>query len=84
MRKTIIITGANRGIGRACVKAFAEHSYDIWACARKPSEAFEADMAEETPGAGPANNPERKAGCGRAAQLRRDSIQRAVYHDPDG
>lgn len=47
MRKTVIITGANRGIGRTCVKAFAEHGYDIWACARKPSEAFEADMAEE-------------------------------------
>ena len=44
MRKTIIITGANRGIGRACVKAFAECGYDIWACARKPSESFEEDM----------------------------------------
>ena len=48
MRKTIIITGANRGIGRASVKAFAERDYDIWACARKPGEAFEADMAEES------------------------------------
>lgn len=47
MRKTIIITGSNRGIGRASVKAFAEQGYDIWACARKPSQAFEADMAEE-------------------------------------
>ena len=57
MRKTIIITGANRGIGRACVKAFAEHSYDIWACARKPSEAFEADMAEETARTGASITP---------------------------
>lgn len=48
MRKTIIITGANRGIGRASVKAFSERGYDIWACARKPSEAFETDMAEES------------------------------------
>ena len=47
MRKTVIITGANRGIGRASVKAFAEQGYDIWACAGKPSEAFEADMAAE-------------------------------------
>jgi len=47
MRKTIIITGANRGIGRASVKAFAENGYDIWACARKFSEAFEEDMARE-------------------------------------
>lgn len=47
MRKTVIITGANRGIGRASVKGFAENGYDIWACARKPGEAFEKDMAEE-------------------------------------
>ena len=46
MRKTIIITGANRGIGRASVKAFAERGYDIWACARKPDEEFERDMSE--------------------------------------
>lgn len=45
--KTIIITGANRGIGRASVRAFAEKGYDIWACARAYSEAFEADMAGE-------------------------------------
>ena len=45
--KTVIITGANRGIGRASVKAFAEKGYDVWACARRFSEAFEADMAEE-------------------------------------
>lgn len=47
MRKTVMITGANRGIGRACVKVFAEKGYDVWACARKPAEAFEADMAQE-------------------------------------
>lgn len=43
--KHIVITGANRGIGRACVQAFAENGYDIWACARKKNEDFEADMA---------------------------------------
>lgn len=57
MRKTIIITGANRGIGRACVKAFAEHGYDIWACVRKPGEAFEADMAEEAARTGASITP---------------------------
>lgn len=57
MRKTIIITGANRGIGRASVKAFAEHGYDIWACARKPNESFEADMAEESVRTGAAITP---------------------------
>ena len=46
-RKTIIITGANRGIGRASVRAFAEKGYDVWACARRPREDFEADMARE-------------------------------------
>lgn len=47
-KKTIIITGANRGIGRASVAAFAEKSYDIWACARKADETFEKDMARES------------------------------------
>lgn len=45
--KTIIITGTNRGIGRASVKDFAEKGYDVWACARKPREEFETDMARE-------------------------------------
>ena len=48
MKKTVMITGANRGIGRASVRAFAENGYDIWACARTPSEAFETDMAGES------------------------------------
>lgn len=56
-RKTIVITGANRGIGRAAVSAFAGHGYDIWACARRPSEAFEADMAEESARTGAAVTP---------------------------
>ncbi len=57
MRKTIIITGANRGIGRASVKAFAERGYDVWACARKPGETFETDMAEECARTGAAITP---------------------------
>ncbi len=57
MRKTIIITGANRGIGRASVKAFAERGYDVWACARKPGETFETDMAEESARTGAAITP---------------------------
>ena len=57
MRKTVIITGANRGIGRASVTAFAERGYDIWACARKPDETFEADMAEEAARTGAAITP---------------------------
>ncbi|MBR0151755.1 MAG: SDR family oxidoreductase [Synergistaceae bacterium] len=40
-----VITGANRGIGRAMVEAFAEKGYGIWACARKKNDEFEADMS---------------------------------------
>lgn len=36
-----IITGANRGIGKALVTAFANAGYNIWACARKSSTEFE-------------------------------------------
>lgn len=57
MKKTIVITGANRGIGRACVKTFAEQGYGIWACARKPSEVFEADMAAEAARTGASITP---------------------------
>ena len=32
--KTAVITGSNRGIGWATVKAFAEHGANIWACMR--------------------------------------------------
>lgn len=42
--KNAIITGARRGIGRATVEVFAAHGANIWACARKLDEAFEADM----------------------------------------
>ena len=37
----VIITGCNRGIGKALVEAFASSGYNIWACARKPSLEFE-------------------------------------------
>jgi 3-oxoacyl-[acyl-carrier protein] reductase len=41
-----IITGANRGIGLAMVKAFAASGYDIWACARKETEEFKKESEE--------------------------------------
>ena len=44
--KNIIITGARRGIGRTTVEVFASNGAHIWACARKPDELFEKDMAE--------------------------------------
>ncbi len=42
--KNAVITGANRGIGRAMVEKFASEGYNIWACARKSSKEFEEDM----------------------------------------
>ncbi len=44
--KNAVITGSNRGIGRAAVERFAENGADIWACARRYSEEFAKDMAD--------------------------------------
>lgn len=44
--KNAIITGANRGIGNAIVRKFAEAGCDIWACARKKTDDFETEMDE--------------------------------------
>jgi 3-oxoacyl-[acyl-carrier protein] reductase len=43
--KTAIVTGANRGIGRAIVEGFAQNGAFIWAHARKETPEFLADMA---------------------------------------
>lgn len=40
MNKRAVITGCNRGIGKAILTRFAENGYDIWACARKEDEEF--------------------------------------------
>lgn len=39
--KTVMITGCNRGIGRAILEGFAKEGADIIACTRKNSEALE-------------------------------------------
>ena len=39
-KKTAIITGCNRGIGKAILKKFAENGADIFACVRKESDEF--------------------------------------------
>ena len=41
--KNAIITGARRGIGRATVEVFAANGANIWACARKQNDEFEAN-----------------------------------------
>lgn len=42
--KNAIITGTRRGIGHAVAEVFAANGANIWACARKPDDAFELDM----------------------------------------
>lgn len=44
--KNAIITGANRGIGNAIVRKFAENGCNIWACARTCNKAFEEKMQQ--------------------------------------
>lgn len=42
--KTVVITGANRGIGHAIVERMAEEGADVFACARKETEEFITEM----------------------------------------
>lgn len=42
----VIITGSNRGIGKAMVEAFAGAGYNVWACARKTNPEFESWLKE--------------------------------------
>lgn len=44
--RNAVITGARRGIGRAAVEVFAAHGANVWACARKQDEDFEAVLKE--------------------------------------
>lgn len=49
--KTAILTGSNRGIGKAMLEVFAKNGANIWACARKPDDRFTdfiTNLAKET------------------------------------
>lgn len=49
-QRNAIITGANRGMGRAMLEAFTRNGANVWAHARKPSQEFEAtceNLAQE-------------------------------------
>ncbi len=42
----VVITGCNRGIGKALVETFASSGTNIWACARKATSDYEAWLKE--------------------------------------
>jgi 3-oxoacyl-[acyl-carrier protein] reductase len=49
--KTAVLTGSNRGIGKAILEIFAKNGANIWACVRKPDSGFTdyiANLAKET------------------------------------
>ncbi len=49
--KTAVLTGSNRGIGKAILEAFAKNGANIWACVRKPDAKFTdyiANLTKET------------------------------------
>lgn len=52
-----IITGSNRGIGKAMVEAFAAAGYNVWACARKATPEYEAWLNDTASHSGVWINP---------------------------
>lgn len=44
--KNIVLTGCNRGMGRAMLELFAENGADVWACARARTDEFERFLRE--------------------------------------
>ena len=45
MPKNVLITGTNRGIGKAVLKKFVSEKYNMWAHSRKPTPEFEQTIA---------------------------------------
>ncbi len=52
MARNVIITGCNRGIGKAMVEVFAASGSNIWACARKSTTEYDAWLKETAEKAG--------------------------------
>lgn len=49
--KTAVVTGCNRGIGKAMLEVFAENGANLWACVRRADDGFMdyiANLAKET------------------------------------
>ena len=49
--KTAVVTGCNRGIGKAILQVFAKNSANVWACVRRPDDQFTEyieNLAKET------------------------------------
>lgn len=49
--KTAVVTGCNRGIGKAILEVFARNGANLWACVRQPDERFTdyiTDLSQET------------------------------------
>jgi 3-oxoacyl-[acyl-carrier protein] reductase len=44
--KNAVITGCNRGIGKAILTTFVENGANVWACVRQPSDQFESYIKE--------------------------------------
>ena len=44
--KNVIITGANKGIGKECVREFVAHGYNVWAFSRTEDETASKDFNE--------------------------------------
>lgn len=49
--KNAVLTGSNRGIGKAILEVFTKNGANVWACARKPEDKFTSyikKLAKET------------------------------------
>lgn len=55
--KTVVITGANRGIGRATTELMAREGARVVACARQPSDEFSGFLADLAGAAGASLHP---------------------------